>query len=446
MRCVEIAAGSVLAFTNRAKSASKAICALLLAATLIAADVSPAFARQNFAAISIDARNGKILFSDDPDGKRYPASLTKVMTLYILFQDLKAGRIRLNSQMRVSRRAASMPATKLNVKAGSTLLVETAIKSLVVQSANDASVVIAENLGGTEANFAARMTRVARKLGMSRTTYANANGLPNAKQVTTARDQATLALRIMRDFPQYYPYFRTTAFSYKGRTFRSHNRLVGNYAGTDGIKTGYTNAAGYNLTTSTRRGEKRLIGVVMGARSSGRRSAFMMKMMEKSFPHAVDGRTIAALAGSSSGAIDPVAPSRTKSAAKEITTPDAQDALAVASQNAAVDTDAQTASTDAPQVSGGLVASEKVIQSGPAWKIQVGAYPSKDMAMQEIRGLQSANLRVLEGKQAFTVAFEKGEDIIYRARFSGFNKISARNACLEIAKRGMNCLALSPQS
>ena len=212
---------------------------------------------------------GKFCFRSDIDGQRHPASLTKVMTLYLLFEDLKAGRLKLTSDLKVSQRAASMQPSKLGLKPGSTISVENAIKALVTRSANDVAATIGENLDGSEANFAARMTRKARAIGMSKTTFKNASGLPNPAQVTTARDMATLSLRIQRDFPQYYPYFRITSFTYKGQTIRTHNRLLGRYQGTDGIKTGYIAASGFNLTTSAKRGDKRIVGVVMGSSSGG---------------------------------------------------------------------------------------------------------------------------------------------------------------------------------
>lgn len=282
--------------------------AVLLCVAVLAASVSPSTAEANpkFAAVTVDARNGKLLHAENADAIRHPASLTKMMTLYVLFQDLKSGKIKLDSPIRMSARAAGMAPSKLGVKAGRSITVETAIKALVVKSANDVAAAVAENLAGSEKAFAQRMTRTARAMGMSRTTFANASGLPNPRQVTTARDMATLGLRLMRDFPQYYPYFRTRSFTYGGRTITGHNRLLGNYEGTDGIKTGFINASGFNLVTSVRRGEKRLVGVVLGGRTGASRDAYMKKMLSGYFDDAKRGRTIAALAGSSKGAINPV--------------------------------------------------------------------------------------------------------------------------------------------
>ena len=203
----------------------------------------------------------------------------------------------------MSARAAGMAPSKLGVKAGKSITVETAIRALVVKSANDVAAAVAENIEGSEKDFARRMTRTARSIGMSRTTFANASGLPNPTQVTTARDMATLGLRLMRDFPQYYPYFRTRSFVYQGRTITGHNRLLASYDGTDGIKTGYINASGFNLVSSVRRGDKRLVGVVMGGRTGASRDAYMKKMLTQHFGKARGGKTIAAIAGSSRGAI-----------------------------------------------------------------------------------------------------------------------------------------------
>ena len=279
---------------------------MLLAVFALGVVAGAAQANSKFAAVTVDARTGAILYDDSSNSLRHPASLTKMMTLYIVFQELKAGRIKLSTPLRVSRRAAGMAPSKLGLKPGSTITVELAIKALIVKSANDVAATVGENLGGSEAAFASRMTKVAHSIGMSRTVYRNASGLPSSSQVTTARDQATLGLRLMRDFPQYYPYFRSTQFVFKGRTIRGHNRLVGNYAGTDGIKTGYVNASGFNLVTSTRRGEKRLVGVVLGGKTASRRNSYMMTMLERAFKKARNGRTIAAMAGSSKGVVDPL--------------------------------------------------------------------------------------------------------------------------------------------
>src|SRR6478735_8067204 len=212
-----------------------------------------------FASIIIDGNSGATLSANSPDGIRHPASLTKIMTLYLLFERLEAGKLKLDSEMDVSEHASEQAPTKLGLRPGQTLRVEDAIKGLVTRSANDAAVVIAEAIGGDEDDFAKLMTRKARALGMTKTVYRNASGLPNDEQVTTARDQATLGRAIQDRFPRYYRYFSTTVFNYRGQSIRNHNRLLGNVEGVDGIKTGYTRASGFNLVSSMRRGNRHLI-------------------------------------------------------------------------------------------------------------------------------------------------------------------------------------------
>src|SRR3954453_21706400 len=248
-----------------------------------------------FASIIVDGNSGSVLQATSPDGIRHPASLTKIMTLYLLFERLESGKMKLDTEMPVSQHAADQDPTKLNLRAGQTIRVEDAIKGLVTRSANDAAVVIAEAIGGDEDDFAQMMTRKARSLGMSRTVYRNANGLPNDEQVTTARDQATLGRAIQERFPRYYRYFATSTFNWRGQSIRNHNHLLGNVEGVDGIKTGYTRASGFNLVTSMRRGNRHLIGVVLGGRSGGSRDAIMRNLLADNVEKAASKRTVAAI-------------------------------------------------------------------------------------------------------------------------------------------------------
>ncbi len=233
-----------------------------------------------YAAIVIDAKSGGVLHAANPDAARHPASLTKIMTLYLLFERLESGKITLDTHMPISEEAASQAPTKLGLKPGETLKVEDAIKGLVTKSANDAAVVIAEALGGSEEEFARAMTRKARALGMKNTTYRNANGLPNDEQITSARDQALLGIAIQERFPKYYRYFSTPSFVYRGNAMRNHNRLLGKVEGVDGIKTGFTRDSGFNLTTSVKRGPRHIVAVVLGGRSGASRDARMRDLIE----------------------------------------------------------------------------------------------------------------------------------------------------------------------
>lgn len=248
-----------------------------------------------FASIIVDGNSGAVLQATSPDGLRHPASLTKIMTLYLLFERLESGKMKLDTEMPVSQHAADQDPTKLNLRAGQTIRVEDAIKGLVTRSANDAAVVIAEAIAGDEDDFAQMMTRKARSLGMSRTVYRNANGLPNDEQVTTARDQATLGRSIQERFPRYYRYFATSTFNWRGQSIRNHNHLLGSVEGVDGIKTGYTRASGFNLVTSMRRGNRHLIGVVLGGRSGGSRDAIMRNLLAENLEKGATSHTVAAV-------------------------------------------------------------------------------------------------------------------------------------------------------
>ena len=254
----------------------------------------PSYSPQ-FSSIIVDANSGATLTANNPDATRFPASLTKIMTLYLLFERLESGKLKLDSELDVSEHASEQAPTKLGLRPGQTIKVEDAIKGLVTRSANDASVVIAEAISGDEEDFAKLMTRKARALGMSKTVYRNANGLPNSEQVTTARDQATLGRAIQERFPKYYRYFATSTFVYRGHAIRNHNRLLGNVEGVDGIKTGYTRASGFNLVTSMRRGNRHLVGVVLGGRSGGSRDAIMRNLLAENLAKGATDRTVAAI-------------------------------------------------------------------------------------------------------------------------------------------------------
>ena len=247
----------------------------------VATLVSPAAAK--YAAIVIDSDTGRVLHSVNADTRNFPASLTKMMTLYMVFEALEDGRLTMDQELRVSRRAAGQTPSRLGLKAGSHITVRDAIGALVVKSANDTATVVAEAIGETEIQFALMMTERARKLGMRSTTFRNASGLPNRGQLSTARDMSVLAMALLNDFPQHYGIFSAPKFKYGGRTYKSHNNLLASYTGTDGIKTGYTRASGFNLVASVERDGKRLVGVVFGGRTAKSRDAQMKKILNNSF-------------------------------------------------------------------------------------------------------------------------------------------------------------------
>lgn len=234
-------------------------------------------------ALVIDAANGAELHAQNADAARFPASLTKMMTLYLLFEEVSAGRKSLSSPLSVSANAARKPPAKIGVKAGTTITVEQAARALAVKSANDVAVVIAENISGSEEAFAKKMTAKARSLGMTRTRFVNASGLPDPAQVTTARDMAKLGRSLKSRFPQYASYFRARTFTYNGRTFKATNNLLGKVTGVDGLKTGYIGLSGYNLVATAQRGGKKRLVVVMGGKSETARDREVTRLLENSF-------------------------------------------------------------------------------------------------------------------------------------------------------------------
>jgi D-alanyl-D-alanine carboxypeptidase len=247
-----------------------------------AGPIESASARER-AAYVVDAVTNEVLHASNADAQIHPASLTKMMTLYLLFDALSRGEMRLSTQMPVSRRAAGREPSKLGLPAGSIISVQDAIGGLIIKSANDVATVVAEALGGSETNFAQMMTNKARLLGMSQTTFQNASGLHHTRQVSTARDMARLGRALFEHFPQYYGLFSIDEFEYGGRTYTTHNDLVTDYAGADGIKTGYVRASGFNVVTSARRNGRRLIGVVIGGDNARSRDRQMHRLLDAAF-------------------------------------------------------------------------------------------------------------------------------------------------------------------
>ncbi len=272
----------------QARSARGAFAALLVAGAMVTTTVADAVAAPK-SAIVVDGKTGKVLYQSDPDGLRHPASLTKMMTLFMLFGALDSGKLNLNSRLKVSAFASRQSPTKLGLKPGSTIAVRDAMLGLITRSANDAAVVIAENLAGSEPAFAARMTATARQIGMTRTTFRNASGLPNPDQWTTARDMVTLGRALQERYPNYYRYFATRSFVYNGRTIGNHNRLLGKVEGVDGIKTGYTNASGFNLVSSVKRDNRFIVASVLGGASAASRDKQMVGLINTYMPNAYAG-------------------------------------------------------------------------------------------------------------------------------------------------------------
>lgn len=390
---------------------------LLLVMMLLLAPLSQAQANPRYAAIVLDADSGEVLHASSADSARYPASLTKMMTLYLLFEAMDKGLMRLDTAMPVSAHAASMPQTNISLKKGERLRVRDAIPALVVRSANDVAVVVAEALGGTESEFARMMTAKARSMKMTATTFRNASGLPDNAQASTARDLAILSLRLMKDFPQHYHYFSTPSFSYRGKTYYSHNRMVKNYAGVDGMKTGYIRASGFNVATSAVRGERRLIGVVMGGNTAQSRDAQMAKLLDSGFKQATQ------LAGKSGKA----AP-----AGKLLVSTDTVRQVVRAEPAARPPAVLQRAT---------LPVQQALPVGDLGWAVQIGSFrvpeQAKDRASDAARRLD--NIDVI---QVAVNEVNISNRTLFRARLVGMHKEQAKSACQRLSRQGMDCLVV----
>ena len=436
----------------------------------------PAEARPIQSSIVVDAATGEIVSASNADAQTYPASLTKMMTLYLLFEALADGRVKLTDTIQFSNYAAGQPATNLNVDGGDQISVETAILALVVRSANDAATAIGEHLGGTEAGFARLMTAKAAALGMTHTTFRNANGLPDPKQKTTARDLATLSVALIRDFPQYYDYFSRTKFKYRGVTYNGHNRLLKSYKGYDGIKTGYIRASGFNLASSAQRDGRRLVVVVLGGSSPSARDRKVADLLDDGFKTTKGtGLMLAAKAPAgtkapaASHAPEPVLAATDNQAmdrvvAKALQAPDAPKA-GIIDAEFQLKPYAATLTSSAPRLipalkpgTGGKIeiaaASKPDAQSTTmVWKaegdygIQVGAY-SKYNAAQNAAQIAAKAEPALLADARIVIDSQKMNNggKVYRARVAGLTKADAQTACRNLKAKRTDCLVLKLDS
>ena len=395
-----------------------------------------------YAAIVIEETSGKVLFARNADKARYPASLTKIMTLYLLFEELESGRMTMRTKLPVSRVAASRSPSKLYLKPGQSITVKDAIYALITKSANDVATVIGEALSGTEREFGKRMTRKARALGMSATTFRNASGLPHSKQRTTARDMARLGIAVRRDFPQYFGFFSTKSFRWRGKRFGNHNKLLSNYTGTDGIKTGYIDASGFNLLATVERNGVRLIGVVFGGRTGKTRDAHMVKILDKSFKRVKPGDIRTQLAAASSNAVRALPKTLPQSLPVP---PPAPDTLPVAPPPRR----ANTRSIDLALAgeSGYLDGKPPTPNlrkiAGPSkWSVQVGSFAKRANAHKAAAQARRAAVQVLGSTPARLTMVTRGNIPLWRVRFHNLDETAARSACAVLFAKGRPCVAI----
>lgn len=367
------------------------VCAVILA---VAVGWTTGPAQAGYASIVVEAKTGRVLHSTNIDTRNFPASLTKMMTLFMVFEALESGKWTLSQRLKVSARAARQPASKLGLKRGQTISVRDAILALVTKSANDVASVIADNMGGSERDFALMMTSMARQIGMSRTIFRNASGLPHRSQMSTARDMARLAQVLIHRHGKYYHYFSTGYFRYAGRKHRNHNKLLQTYEGADGIKTGYIRASGFNLAASAKRGETRLIGVIFGGNSVKHRNRIMTRLLNKGF-RIIDGKQ-----------------PKTRHLAK-------------------------TAPKRPPQPATG-----RAVTKGK-WGVQVGAYARYAQAYESARtAVDLAPHHLRKGTIKVVPLKTRRGRTLYRSRIHGLGKRTAYAACKLLEKRDRPCMEL----
>ena len=392
--------------------------------------IAPANAADRYAVFVADMDSGEVLHARSADAPRHPASLTKMMTLYRLFEALEAGDVALDTPLTVSVEAASRPASHLGLRAGEMIKVEDAIRALIVQSANDVAVVVAEHFAESEAAFAADITERAAQLGLTDTIFRNASGLHDRQQRTTARDMARLAYALRRDFPQYAHYFAETRFTWNGQTHRSHNTLVGDMEGVDGLKTGYIRASGFNIAVTVQRSERRLVAIVLGGARPTVRDAHARELIEAAYATLAardEGRLLATL---NAPRLNPVREQRIMTA--ELAGRLRPSAMGSAPAAPAV----RVVFEDAPSASLPL--------SGD-WAIQVGAYASEAAARARLEtvAMMGVHEQIAEAEH-MAQPLQAGGRHLWRARFAGLAADEARIACARLEARSEPCFTVPP--
>jgi D-alanyl-D-alanine carboxypeptidase (penicillin-binding protein 5/6) len=448
----------------------------LVLATVFAVDFSAAGAAQaqapfftmapRYASIVVDASNGEVLYERNADSPRYPASISKIMTLYLTFEALAAGRIKPNDVIVVSAHAASMAPSKLGLRPGETITVDDAMHAVAVHSANDMAVALAEKIGGSEARFATLMTLRAQELGMSNTHYVNASGLPDPRQISTARDIATLSRSVMRDYPQYYHFFSLRSFDYHGLMMTNHNGMLGRTPGVDGLKTGYIGASGFNLAASAVRDNRRLIVVVLGGSSSAARDAHVADLLDAGFSvlgHRALGQTITVADNLHepipSGQIvrPPSEQGSGDQAGLQIVLTDASPTHHLISQDVPDEAGPPSADRGGPPTraderrqaakSAKEAKAEKTRAKGheredAAYAVQIGAYKKKGQARDALATLEQRYEKLGDADHDVQAAGHG----YYRARFSGLSAAEAKRACSALRTHHQTCVVVTPDS
>lgn len=430
-----------------ARAASLLAAAVVVGLTAGTARAAP----DRSAALIMDYSTGATLYAHNADEPRHPASLTKMMTLYMTFEAIQQGRLTMDQKLLVSQFAFEQEPTKLGLRPGTTIPVRDAVLGLVTKSANDAAVVLAENLAGSEPAFARQMTQRARRLGMGSTLFTNASGLPSDAQITTARDMAILGRALIRDFPDFYALFSTRSFTYQGRQHPNHNRLMNVYDGMDGIKTGFIRASGFNLVASAKRDGRRLVGSVFGGASPSLRDQQMARLLDAGFAGTLTAsaadlapkRTQLAIADDPKPALTPVS---TRLPARPMGGATITPVSATLGRAAGASVEAAHPQA-APDKSSLKPAAAKVpapaAKARGTWAVQVGAFATPTSAR---KAAEAASARARGPLADGTVAVAEGKDAkgakLYRARIAGLTEKDARDACQALARQNSACVAV----
>jgi len=425
--------------STRRQGSLKGLTALMVASALM---TTPALASDpadspRYAAIVVDAQSGEVFYSMRADSPRYPASITKVMTLYMVFEAMARGELKPDDLITLSPHAATMPPTKSNLRPGDTIPVDTAMRIVAAYSANDLAAALGEHIAGSESRFAALMTVKAHELGMTRTNFVNASGLPDDRQVSSARDIAILARAVMRDYPQYYEYFHVPSVTYNGRTYTNHNPLLA-LPGVDGMKTGYINAAGYNLVASQRKGDRRLISVMLGGSNKAQRREHVTYLMKTGFD-VIERRNKGEAITIAQAEFRPhYSASQALYAALEAREDNgpAVQRLSSNTANAPAVVDTLTRpKPEAKQTAARAVTKKK--KPDAVWGVQVGAFKQKSLASNWLANLQKRF--DLKGATREVTRTDAGW---YRSRFTGLTQSEAQNACKAIKARRLDCMVI----
>lgn len=398
----------------------------LALAPIVLTFASAAATAKPYSAFVAEIDSERVLYQHNPDDLRHPASLTKMMTLYLVFDALAHGRISLQDPLWASRFGTTRPPSKLGLRVGDAITVEEGILALVTQSANDAATTLAEGLAGSEERFAEVMTRKARQLGMQDTVFRNASGLPDPVQVTTARDMFRLGKALIQDFPRYYRYFSTESFQYAGRQFKNHNHLLGRYYGADGIKTGFIHASGFNLVASAQRNGHRLIGVVFGGNTAARRDAHMEEILDDGFAQ-LDGFP----AKTYLTTLDQMLPEAPKVRQSEGVATALLSERYAAIGRSARERQAKTA----PQKAAGAT----------VWQIRLGEFPQQKAAEQQLTQARRYTPTAFRQARVAISSHSRGGRKMYAAYLKGISREEAQQACQILKRRGVEC-AMTPAS